>query len=240
MAYLVHMAGLFGINENRARVALSRMVAAGEAVMTGSGRYRLAGHLLARQERQSASRAGVTSSASWDGDWHVVVLTAGARSAADRLARRKALVRARLGELRDGAWVRPANLDLSLPSDLRDEAVAFVGRLPGVASTEFTTTRRSGEDDAALAARLFDLETWAAEASHLLDALDECVVEAAEELAEGFVLSAAVLRHLQADPLLPAELLPADWPGPALRRRYDAWDARYREVLAEWSLEGPG
>ena len=49
VAQLVHLAGLFGINENRARVALSRMVAAGEATTDGSGRYRLAGHLLARQ-----------------------------------------------------------------------------------------------------------------------------------------------------------------------------------------------
>ena len=41
-----------------------------------------------------------------------------------------------------------------------------------------------------------------------------------------------MLRHLQADPLLPAELLPADWPGARLRATYDGWDARYRATLA--------
>ena len=43
-----------------------------------------------------------------------------------------------------------------------------------------------------------------------------------------------MLRHLQADPLLPDALLPADWPGSALRRTYDHWDRRYREVLTTW------
>jgi phenylacetic acid degradation operon negative regulatory protein len=35
--------------------------------------------------------------------------------------------------------------------------------------------------------------------------------------------------------LLPAALLPADWPGGALRADYDAWDAHYRRTLRQWS-----
>jgi phenylacetic acid degradation operon negative regulatory protein len=42
-------------------------------------------------------------------------------------------------------------------------------------------------------------------------------------LRDGFVLAASVLRHMQADPLLPAELLPDDWPGTALRTEYDGY-----------------
>ena len=61
VGHLVHVAGLFGINENRARVALSRMVASGEVTTSGDGRYRLAGHLLQRQARQTVSRAGRTA-----------------------------------------------------------------------------------------------------------------------------------------------------------------------------------
>ena len=49
VAQLVRLSGLFGISENRARVALSRMVAGGEVTSDGTGRYRLAGHLAARQ-----------------------------------------------------------------------------------------------------------------------------------------------------------------------------------------------
>ncbi len=58
MAQLVRLTGLFGISENRARVALSRMVAAGEATTDGCGGYRLAGHLVARQARQAAQPLG--------------------------------------------------------------------------------------------------------------------------------------------------------------------------------------
>jgi phenylacetic acid degradation operon negative regulatory protein len=56
-----------------------------------------------------------------------------------------------------------------------------------------------------------------------------------DALAPGFELSAAVLRHLQADPLLPEDLLPARWPGTRLRAVYDDWDARYRTTLRAWS-----
>jgi len=56
-------------------------------------------------------------------------------------------------------------------------------------------------------------------------------------LAPGFELSASVLRHLLADPLLPEELLPAHWPGRRLRQAYDGWDARYRVTLREWSRD---
>jgi phenylacetic acid degradation operon negative regulatory protein len=58
VAQLVRLSGLFGISANRARVALSRMVAAGEATTDGAGTYRLSGHLRERQERQAVSRSG--------------------------------------------------------------------------------------------------------------------------------------------------------------------------------------
>src|SRR5580704_14918774 len=79
VAHLVHLAGLFGINDNRARVALSRMVAAGEASTDGNGRYRLAGRLLDRLGRQAASRRGRTGP--WHGSWRLVVVTTSGRSA---------------------------------------------------------------------------------------------------------------------------------------------------------------
>jgi phenylacetic acid degradation operon negative regulatory protein len=56
-----------------------------------------------------------------------------------------------------------------------------------------------------------------------------------QALAPGFVLSAAVLRHFLADPLLPRELLPRRWPGRQLRADYDRYDAAYRSLLADWS-----
>lgn len=221
VAHLVRMAGLFGINPNRARVALSRMVSSGEATTDGAGRYRLAGHLLARQRRQTASRAGRTGP--WGGGWHVLVLTAVGDHAEVRAGRRRALAAARLGELRLGVWTRPDNLALDLE-----------GLLPGLdaGATRFAATPAG--DPAALARTLWDLEGWAAGARGLMEEMAAAPTESAGDLAPGFVLSAAVLRHLQADPLLPTELLPAGWPGAGLRSAYDAYDARYRGVLADW------
>lgn len=216
--HLVHLASLFGINENRARVALSRMAAAGEVSTDGSGRYRLGGHLLARQERQHRSRAAETRP--WTGAWRLVVITASGRAAGDRSALRQALKLARLAEQREGVWLRPDNIDLE-PDPAGTEGVALF-------------TAEPAGDPAALAAELFDLEEWARRAGELAARLDELPPAGPEDLAPGFELSAAVLRHMQADPLLPAELLPSGWPGVSLRRTYDAWDRRYRQVLARW------
>ncbi len=218
VAHLVHLASLFGINENRARVALSRMVTAGEVSTDGSGRYRLGGHLLARQERQHRSRAGRTRP--WTGGWRLVVVTATGRSAEDRAGLRRRLKLARLAEQREGVWLRPDNIDLE-PDPVAEPEVAGYRAVPD-------------GDPAALAAELFDLAGWARQAVALVGRLDRVVPTGPEVLAPGFELSAAVLRHLQADPLLPAELLPPDWPGGALRHTYDGWDRQYRRVLARW------
>ena len=221
VAQLVRLADLFGFSENRARVALSRMVAAGEATSDGSGCYRLAGHLAARQSRQSASRSGAT--AADDGRWRLAVVTTTGSMADVRAARRRALAYARLAELREGVWMRPDNVAVQLPDSL-DADVELMTAWPG--------------DPPVLARRLWDLPAWSGRAQRLLESLGALAPDGPEALAPGFELSAAVLRHLQADPLLPVELLPADWPGAELRATYDKWDARYRTTLREWSRGG--
>jgi phenylacetic acid degradation operon negative regulatory protein len=221
VAQLVRLTGLFGISENRARVALSRMVAAGEATSDGAGRYRLAGHLAARQTRQSASRAGVTTG--YDGSWWLAVVTTTGSTAEVRGARRRALSYARLAELREGVWMRPANVAVPLPDSL-DADVELMTAIP--------------PDADHLVGRLWDLSGWARQASELLAALDALPPDGPEALAPGFELSAAVLRHLQGDPLLPAQLQPEEWPGSRLRETYDDWDARYRATLSSWSRAG--
>ena len=51
-------------------------------------------------------------------------------------------------------------------------------------------------------------------------------------LAEGFELAARGLRHLVADPLLPAEIHPPDWPASALRNTYERYNRAYRARLS--------
>ena len=214
VARLVAIAGLFGLSANRARVALSRMAAAGE-VDAVDGRYRLTGHLLERQTRQIQSRAAERRR--WDGSWTTVIVRGGARPAAERTEARRRFAAARLAELREGVWLRPANVDVVLAAPLE----AAVVRFDGTPDT----------DPAALAASLWDLDGWAMGAERLRQRLEGLPVKDDDMLAPGFVLSASVLRHFQADPLLPDELLPADWPGPALRHEYDRWDTTYRARL---------
>ncbi len=219
---LVASAGLFGIAEGTVRTALSRMVSAGELTLE-DGRYALAGRFLARRERQDESRAGVTTS--WSGEWELAVVDGERRAATDRTALRTAMRALRLAELREGVWLRPANLD----PDRLPEARAVV------AAQCRTFTARPDEEAAALAARLWDLDGWADAAVGHERALDELAPQLGadpEVLRPAFLALAATLRHLQADPLLPAALLPDDWPGPALRRSHDRADVAFK---AAWT-----
>jgi phenylacetic acid degradation operon negative regulatory protein len=148
-----------------------------------------------------------------------VVTTTGS-TAEVRTARRRALAYARLAELREGVWMRPENVALGLPDELAPDVEVMEAR---------------PADPRHLTAALWDLAAWAGRADQLRAALGALPSDNPEALAPGFELSAAVLRHLQADPLLPGELLPDRWPGAPLRDDYDRWDARYRTTLREWS-----
>ena len=222
---LVRTAALFGISEGSTRTALSRMSAAGEVVGEGGG-YRLAGRLVARQARQASSRRADVRE--WDGTWEVVTIEGdGARSAADRAALRGALGALRLAELREGVWARPDNLAPDRSPDARAVADAWCRTWLGADPTPPPD-----------AGALWDLTGWAetaqvlrAEMARLLGGFERGDPAA---LAQGFVTSAAVLRHLQADPLLPVELTPHRWPGGPLRRDYDRYDDAYRRVLRDW------
>jgi phenylacetic acid degradation operon negative regulatory protein len=205
---LVRVGELFGIAEGTIRVALSRMVAAGDLTQV-NGDYQLTRRLRARQARQDQSRD--PSVLSWDGDWEIAVVTAARRSPTERTAFRTAMTELRLAELREGTWLRPANLSRERPELVTEQCTFLAGRpeTPGLADT------------------LWDLPGWASRARELEAALDE-----AADLPSSFILGAAVLRHFLADPLLPAELLPRDWPGNRLRIRYDEFDDRFRKTLA--------
>jgi phenylacetic acid degradation operon negative regulatory protein len=41
-----------------------------------------------------------------------------------------------------------------------------------------------------------------------------------------------VVRHLQLDPLLPAELIPQEWPGQDLRSAYRRFDEMFKQRLS--------
>jgi phenylacetic acid degradation operon negative regulatory protein len=160
----------------------------------------------------------------------MAVVVADRRPASARTGLRNAAALLRMAPLREGVWLRPDNLPPArLPS-----ARAVVDRQCQV----FDACPDGLDEPAALAASLWDLDGWSVRAVALTRRIGE-LVEALESgdldsLAPAFVASAAVLRHLQADPLLPAALLPADWPGDALRADYDRYDVAFKQVWRAW------
>jgi phenylacetic acid degradation operon negative regulatory protein len=49
-----------------------------------------------------------------------------------------------------------------------------------------------------------------------------------------FVTSAAVVRYLRDEPLLPPDLVPADWPADRLRPAYDRLEQQLQTLLHEF------
>ena len=200
-AELLRLTADFGIKETALRVALTRMVGAGDLVRSDDG-YRLSERLLVRQRRQDTALAPVTRQ--WDGSWLTVVVTGAGADARDRAALRTALQHSRFGELREGVWLRPDNL-----------AGPSAEELPGEVRRRVRVLRARDEAPAALAVRLWDLPGWSKNGRRLLRDM-----AAANGIPGRFTVAAAMVRHLLTDPVLPAELLPADWPGGDLRAAY--------------------
>lgn len=196
-AELVRLTSDFDIREQTLRVALTRMVSAGDLVRSADG-YRLADRLLARQRRQDAAIDPKTRP--WRGDWVTVVITTVGADARTRADLRNDLLQNRFAELREGVWLRPANLAGDLPEEVTANARVLTSR---------------DDDPAGLAAVLWDLPAWITTARQLLGEIGS-----APDVPGRFVAAAAIVRHLLADPVLPAELLPDDWPGTQLRQAY--------------------
>ena len=215
VAALVQLCSRFGIAEGTTRVALSRMVAAGELATVpgergapgGTAGYRLVGEaLLSRQRAQDEARHPPQEP--WDGNWRLAVVVSGSRSAGERAELRRAFADARFAEWREGVWLRPANLSEPVDRRLTAGPVRWL-------------TARPDDDPVALAGELWDLTGWAEHGRRLLAVAGDRPPEiTGEEAADVFAEAAAVLRHLRTDPLLPSPLLPPDWPADGLRASY--------------------
>jgi phenylacetic acid degradation operon negative regulatory protein len=236
-AALVDVASLFGVSAGAARTCLWRMVANGE-LTSDDGTYSLAGHLLERRQRvDDASRYAEAAGPTWDGTWEIAVVSLERRSAADRLELRKAATALHLAELREGVWLRPDNLDPQrLPTSravLDQQCTHFYG-----AASDIT---------AETAGSLFCLGEWSHDARRLIGAMDDELDAASGETDDTtttftyqFSLSIAVVRHLQLDPLLPAQLTPRGWPGASLRRTYRRFDNAFKRRLNNAFRQGAG
>jgi phenylacetic acid degradation operon negative regulatory protein len=247
-ALLVRWCERLGIAEGTARVALSRMVEAGEA-RSSDGHYELTGRLEGRQVTQDWSLEPALDP--WDGDWLLHIVRAGPRPAASRARLRQAATRARLAELREGVWGRPDNLPAAATAAetaavLADQTDRWRGRPDGddagggrdVPALHSPAVDDPARDRPALEVGiLFDLPATAARAHELLDRLvrlTAALEEGDADLAEAFVVGAAALQHVRRDPLLPVDLLPDDWPMGALRLAYGRYQRAFEASVQHW------
>jgi phenylacetic acid degradation operon negative regulatory protein len=194
---LIRLTADFDIREPTLRVALTRMVGAGDLVRSADG-YRLSERLLARQRRQDDALDPRLRR--WDGTWTTLVNTSVGVDARSRALLRAMLHDNRFGELREGVWMRPANLEMELTAEVGERLHVLSAR---------------DDDPVGLAARLWNLPAWAATGHRLLDEM-----ASATDVPARFVAAAGMVRQLLTDPVLPDELLPEAWPGPELRRAY--------------------
>lgn len=193
------------------RVALSRLVSSGE-LKVDDGVYTLAPHHLARLRSQHEDIAPRLRP--WNGQWETVVIVESGRDATDRARLRQDLTHARLAELREGVWTRPANLDRPLFTD-----------------PHTTTLLSHPQEPDRMVESLWDLDTWAERGRALLAASRRPELD-----ARRFAAVAVLVRHLRTDPALPRELAPANWPADDMRAAYDD----YRSQLAQHTVHGQG
>lgn len=211
---LIRLTVDFGIKEPTLRVALTRMVSAGDLIRSTDG-YRLSDRLLARQRRQDEAMRPRTGA--WGGSWHVVVVTSVGTDPRTRAALRNTMHDKRFSELREGVWMRPDNLDLALDPDVAGRVRVLTAR---------------DDEPVTLAGQLWDLSGWSDVGHGLIDEIATAAV-----MPERFVAAAAIVRHVLTDPMLPTELLPDDWPGARLRAAYYGFATELAELRETKELQ---
>ena len=231
---LVRSGELFGISQGTTRVALSRMVAAGELVVDGNA-HELAGRLLERQARQQASRvprrrAGGRATGS------MAVVTETRRPVAARAELRAGHGRAAPGRAR----ARASGCDPTTSTT----SWAAAGSTPWWPSQCRRFRSRPADeapptDRPSWPPRLWDLDGW-----------DAGRVALRDELGPG--------RRCASRPATPPRWRPAsccpptccatcwpirccppsccrpDWPGDDLRADYDRYDRAFKDLWRDW------
>ena len=241
-AALVALLGSLGVGEAAARAALSRLARRGSLEGTKLGRntaYRLAAGSIeaARADGRRMLRFG-SGPSTWDRQWTCVVFSIPESDRRRRPALRQRLRELRLGPLFDGFWITPraplAAIDRSLTElGVSDAAVFRVSEVPRPAGVDLLSA--------------WDLRGLRADYEELIHSLepvvgrvrqgtmpdDDALVARVEACARWRSLAAA-------DPGLPEELLPRDWPQRRARQLFvEAYDSlgpaaerRVRELVA--------
>jgi phenylacetic acid degradation operon negative regulatory protein len=217
VAALVRILAPLEITAPAVRTAISRMVRQGWLApqrLDGGRGYALTDRARRRLD-DAASRIYRTRDSGWHGAWDLLVLDPVAdRSARERL--RSGLGFLGYGPLTDSTWISP----------FRSEEAAALLEAEGATANRFDA---HDDDPRTRAEKAWDLgalaaayETWHKESLALVGdpAHDEQAFAVRSHLVHEW------RKFLFSDPGLPAELLPADWPGHAAARFFAEEAAR--------------
>jgi phenylacetic acid degradation operon negative regulatory protein len=227
---IVDTAAALGFTEQSVRMALTRLVEEGLAVSVGRGVYKLApsGDAMRREVRKW--RNITDSTKPWTGGWVAIYDAPIRRSDRAALRRHEQALRLRgFREFTAGLSIRPANLRDST-TELREQLQALGLHPDAIVAT------MSDVDEAtrARAMELWDTKALLESYERLMRAMGAStrhVYALPLETAAGetLVLGRDVLRHINLDPLLPAELMP-ERPLRKLVRTMTVYDAMARQI----------
>lgn len=218
IAALLRLLAPLDIAAPAVRTAVSRMVRQGWLTPTRVGGA--PGYALTARGRRrlddAAARIYRTGNPTWDGAWHLLVVTLpNGRSARDRV--RAGLAFLGYGALDDTTWVAPR------PSGEVDALLAA----EGARAERFTATHDG--DSVALLARAWDLESLGRAYARFLDDAAPLLGDDGTDVA-AYVAKSQLLhewrKFLFRDPGLPIALLPPDWPGLKAAAFFDEQTAR--------------
>ncbi len=222
IAAIVSLLQAVGIQPSATRTAVSRLAAQGWLEPEVRGGVRGYAATVAARDRLAAARQRIyrREPEPWDGRWHLVLVDHGGdRALRERVA--STLAYLGYGRLDTRTWVAPRP---------NPEVGPALGAL-GVHGESFRAEQEH-EPARVLGARVWDLERLAEQYRRFRDdtlpLLDRAL--AGTEPEEAYPLRTRLVhewrKFLFVDPDLPAEALPADWPGEAARRVFlEAADA---------------
>ncbi len=217
---LVDLVEPFGLNERVVRTSVFRLSKEGWLTSTQVGRRSAYGLTESGRRRFEAADRIIYAGrrAPWGGRWTVVFT--GLVDGEAREALRRDLAWQGFGQLLPGVMIHPEPDETALRQALAD-AVAGDGAVAMRASGEDWAPPEALRD---LVARAWDLAALAAGYAAFLDAfrpflalLERSEPSPREAFRLRILLVHAWRRAILRDPLLPEELLPADWPGAAAR-----------------------
>ncbi|XRQ14599.1 PaaX family transcriptional regulator C-terminal domain-containing protein [Actinomadura welshii] len=227
-----------GVGEHAVRSTLSRMVGRGLLMRHRSGR-RMHFGLTPRSEEilhdgeDRVWRRGVVND-DWDGGWTVLAFSMPESWQRVRHDLRARLAWAGFGSLGNGTWIAPSRVDVR-------PIAAGLGLGNGHLKV-FTGRAEQPTDVAGMLREAFDLDGLADGYRAFLGRWDrpDPLPGAPDDLARYLWLTTEWLQLVRADPRLPVEHLPADWP--AVRAQRVVLDLRERYApparrLAEEAIE---